>query len=105
MNEKIAFRMQLKPGCLDEYRARHDALWPELRALFKSAGVCDYSIHHDSQTGALFATLWREAGHSMDMLPAQPVMRRWWEYMADLMETNEDHSPLTIPLETVFHLE
>ena len=30
----------------------------------------------------------------MDALPELPVMRKWWDSMADLMETNPDHSPL-----------
>lgn len=103
--EKIAFRMQLKAGRLAEYRARHDAVWPELSALLREAGIRDYSIHHDPETDALFATLWRAAGHGMDALPAHPVMQRWWAYMADLMETNADLSPRSVVLETVFHLD
>jgi L-rhamnose mutarotase len=102
--EKIAFRMQLKPGCLAEYRRRHDAIWPELVALLKAAGIRDYSIHHDPGTDALFATLWREDGHAMDALPGQDVMRRWWAAMAPLMETNPDGSPASLPLPTLFHL-
>ena len=49
--------------------------------------------------------LWRRDGHGMDALPGHPVMRRWWEHMADIMETNPDGSPVAVPLETVFHLE
>jgi L-rhamnose mutarotase len=103
--EKIAFRMQLKPGRLAEYRQRHDAIWPDLVALLRDAGVRDYSIHHDPATDALFATLWRTDGHRMDMLPHDPVMRRWWESMAPLMETHADGSPVSIPLDTLFHLD
>lgn len=103
--EKIAFRMQLNPGQLDEYRRRHDAIWPELVALLKHAGISDYSIHHDPHTDALFATLWRTADHEMDALPAEEVMRRWWAAMAPLMATNPDGSPVSVPLDTVFHLD
>lgn len=103
--QKIAFRMALKPGQLDAYRRRHDEIWPELVDALKAAGIRDYSIHHDAETNALFATLWREEGHRMDDLPALPVMRRWWEWMAPLMETNADGSPVSYPLDTVFHLD
>ncbi len=102
--EKIAFRMQLRPGTAAEYKRRHDALWPELEALLRTAGIRDYSIHLDEDSGALFAVLWRRAGHGMDALPAHPVMQRWWAYMADLMEVNADASPVVVPLPTVFHL-
>lgn len=103
--EKIAFRMQLKPGQLAEYRRRHDAIWPDLVAALKAAGIQDYSIHHDPASDALFATLWRTEAHHMDDLPSLPVMRRWWEAMAPLMETMPDGAPVTVPLRTVFHLD
>jgi L-rhamnose mutarotase len=103
--EKYAFRMRLHPGRDAEYRRRHDAIWPELVELLKSAGISDYSIHLDRETGLLFGVLWRQDDHGMDDLPNHPVMRRWWDAMADIMETNPDNSPVVVPLETVFHLE
>lgn len=105
MMEKIAFRMQLKPGHLAEYRRRHDAIWPDLVDALRQAGIRDYSIHHDPQTDALFATLWRDTDHGMDALPALDVMQRWWAAMAPLMHVHPDGSPVSIPLETVFHLQ
>jgi L-rhamnose mutarotase len=103
--EKYAFRMRLNPGCEAEYRRRHDAIWPELAALLKDAGISDYSIHLDRETGLLFGVLWRRDDHGMDALPGHPVMRRWWDHMADIMETAPDNAPVAVPLETVFHLE
>ncbi|OHC48654.1 MAG: L-rhamnose mutarotase, partial [Rhodobacteraceae bacterium GWF1_65_7] len=83
--EKYAFRMMLNPGMADEYRKRHDEIWPELVDLLKQAGVQDYSIHLDPETNALFGVLWRPADHGMAALPDHPVMQRWWAHMADLM--------------------
>lgn len=103
--EKYAFRMRLNPGMAGEYKARHDALWPELATLLKEAGVCDYSIHLDEETNLLFAVLWRREDHAMDSLPDHPVMRRWWAHMADLMETGADNEPVAVPLRTVFHMQ
>jgi L-rhamnose mutarotase len=102
--EKIAFRMRLKPGCLDEYRRRHDAIWPDLVDALKAAGIRDYSIHHDPETDALFATLRRVDDHEMDRLSALDVMRRWWTSMAPLMDANPDGSPVSVSLATLFHL-
>ncbi|MXN64381.1 L-rhamnose mutarotase [Stappia sp. GBMRC 2046] len=103
--EKYAFKMKLRPGCEDEYRKRHDEIWPELVTLLKEAGISDYSIHLDRETGTLFAVLWRWDGHTMDRLPLDPVMRRWWDHMADIMETKPDGEPVAIPLETMFHMQ
>ena len=104
MSEKYAFTMQLLSGCEAEYKARHDAIWPELVALLHEAGISDYSIHLDNATGVLFGVLWRRDDHAMDALSQSDVMRRWWAYMADLMVTQPDNAPAVTPLRTVFHL-
>jgi L-rhamnose mutarotase len=97
--------MQLNPGMEAEYKRRHDAIWPELAALLRQAGVSDYSIHLDRETNALFGVLWRTNDHTMDELPKHPVMRRWWDHMADLMATRPDHEPVAVPLVTVFQMD
>ena len=102
--EKYAFKMQLNPGCKDEYKRRHDAIWPELVALLKEAGVSDYSIHLDEETGILFGVLWRSDDHTLDDLPGHEVMQRWWRHMADIMETKPDNEPVAVPLTPVFHM-
>lgn len=103
--EKIAFKMQLKPGCAEEYRLRHDAIWPKLVDLLRTSGVRDYSIYLDEATLTLFGVLWRSADHRMDDLPGHAVMREWWAYMADLMETHPGNEPVATALPCVFHLE
>ncbi|WP_347139715.1 L-rhamnose mutarotase [Paracoccus sp. SSK6] len=102
--QRYAFRMMLNPGMADEYRRRHDAIWPKLTALLKDAGVQDYSIHLDPQTNALFGVLWRPDDHGMDALPAHPVMQRWWAHMADIMATHPNNEPVAVPLVPMFHL-
>ncbi|MGF9764368.1 L-rhamnose mutarotase [Microvirga sp. 0TCS3.31] len=104
VREKYAFKMQLNPGMEEEYRRRHDEIWPELVRLLKEAGVEDYSIHLDPDTNILFAVFWRPAQNTMAELPNHPVMKRWWAYMADIMATNPDNSPVEKPLVTVFHM-
>ena len=105
MSEKFAFRMFLNPGCVAEYKKRHDEIWPELSALLKTAGVSDYSIYLDEEHHVLFAVLRRTAGHTMDDLPQHPVMQRWWAHMGDLMRTHPDGSPVAEPLACLFHLD
>lgn len=104
MAEKYAFRMRLNPGMRDEYRKRHDEIWPELVDLLKEAGISDYSIHLDEETNLLFGVLWRRDDHRMDDLPNHPVMRRWWSHMAGVMETLPDDEPVATPLTPVFHM-
>ncbi|PLP58311.1 L-rhamnose mutarotase [Mesorhizobium loti] len=105
MPERIAFRMVLNPGQAAEYRKRHDAIWPELREALHRAGVSDYSIWLDPETDHLFATLVRADDHAMDALPQTEVNRRWWDFMADIMQVTDRNEPLVVPLQQVFHME
>jgi L-rhamnose mutarotase len=101
---RIAFKMKLFEGCEAEYKRRHYALWPELEILFKQAGVKDYSIFLDEETNTLFGYLTIDDAGKLDELPKQPVMQKWWAYMKDIMETNEDNSPVNLRLKEVFYL-
>ncbi|MCB9316227.1 MAG: L-rhamnose mutarotase [Lewinellaceae bacterium] len=103
--KRHAFKMKLRPGFEAEYKKRHDAIWPELQQVIHQAGVQDYSIFLDAETLTLFAVQ-KQADHfDPDFLPNHPVVKKWWAYMADIMETNADHSPVAIPLNEVFHLD
>lgn len=101
---RVAFRMKLFPGKAAEYKRRHDELWPELKTLLKDAGISEYSIFLDEETNSLFAVLNVMDPKDLDSLPAQEVMQKWWKYMADIMETNDDYSPVSISLQEVFYL-
>jgi L-rhamnose mutarotase len=103
MNSR-AFRMKLKPGCVDEYRRRHDEIWPELASLLQGSGIYDYSIFLDEETLHLFAVLKLWPDHDIASLPKHPVMRRWWDYMAELMEVEPGNRPREWPLTQVFHM-
>ncbi len=102
--QRVAFKMQLNMGCEEEYRKRHDALWPELSQLLKETGIHEYSIFLEPQSLALFGVLKIADPVLLADLPAHPVMKRWWNYMKDIMETNEDNSPVSISLKEVFYL-
>jgi L-rhamnose mutarotase len=98
-----AFRMQLKSGAVDEYRERHDAIWPELSELLTESGIHDYSIFLDEATLSLFAVLKLAEPNTRDTLPDHPVMKRWWDYMAPLMEVEDDNRPKEWSLPLIFH--
>ena len=101
---RVAFKMKLFPGLEEEYKKRHDELWPELEELLKKAGISEYSIFLDPDTNSLFGVLKAEDPKNLDNLPKHEVMQRWWKYMADIMESNPDNSPVSIPLKEVFYL-
>jgi L-rhamnose mutarotase len=100
-----AFTMKLKPGNVAEYKRRHEKIWPELAQVLREAGISDYSIYLDEKTLTLFAVQTREDGNTVADLPNHPVVKKWWDYMAPLMEVNPDNSPVYGELPRVFHLE
>jgi L-rhamnose mutarotase len=102
---RLAFKMKLHKGQEAEYKKRHDELWPELRLLLKETGVSDYSIFLDESTGDLLGVLKVKDPILMNELPLHPVMQKWWAFMKDIMESNSDNSPISIPLKEVFHLD
>ena len=102
--KRLAFRMKVFPGMEEEYQKRHDAIWPELIALLKGTGISEYSIFLDRNDGSLFGVLKVADAMKMDELPNHPIMKKWWTYMKDIMESNSDHSPVSIPLTEVFYM-
>src|SRR6185295_5814743 len=101
---RLGFKMKLFKGQEAEYKKRHDALWPELELILRESGISNYSIFLDEATNILFGYLTIDDEKKLDELPLQPVMKKWWAYMKDIMETNEDNSPVNIPLKEVFYL-
>jgi len=103
--QRIAFKMKLFRGHEDEYKIRHDEIWDELKELLKQTGISDYSIFLDKETNHLFAYLTIDDTKKLDQLSKEPIMKKWWSYMKDIMETNEDDSPVVILLKEVFYLK
>lgn len=97
--------MKLKPGFKDAYIKRHHEIWPELKKLLHDAGIRDYSIFLDEETGTLFAVQKIVGESGSQDLGQTEIVKKWWAYMADIMDTNPDNSPVSIPLEEVFYLE
>ena len=102
---RIAFKMKIKPGYAAEYKKRHDVIWPELKKLLEEAGIYDYSIFLDEETHTLFAVQKSRNNEGSQDLAKHEMVQRWWRYMADIMDTNPDYSPVSVPLKEVFRLE
>ena len=102
---RSAFKMKLKSGFEEEYKQRHDEIWPELSEELTKAGISDYSIYLDEETLTLFACQKLSDDNTAAALPETAIVKKWWAYMADIMETNPDNSPVCIPLKEVFHMD
>ena len=103
--KRLAFKMQLNQGQKEEYKKRHSEIWPELKKLLKDAGVKEYSIFLDEGTNTLFAFQKVLGTAGSQNLGETEIVKKWWKYMADIMETNPDNSPVTVELEEVFYMK
>ncbi|MDR1128549.1 MAG: L-rhamnose mutarotase [Treponema sp.] len=103
--KRKAFIMRLHPGCEEEYKRRHDAIWPELKDALHKAGVSDYSIFLDRATDTLFALQHLADDSTDEDLPLQEIMKQWWHRMKDIMDANPDESPVSEELIEVFHMD
>ena len=99
------FKMRLFPGMKEEYERRHNALWPEMRDMIHEYGGKNYTIFLDEDTNTLFGYIEIESEERWAESANTEICKKWWHYMADIMETNADESPVSIDLTNVFHLD
>ena len=84
MNQQFAWVLEERPGYEDEYKKRHEVIWPEMVDMLRNAGVRNYSIFRHGLT--LFGYF--ETDHLVQTIAAinaSDVNRRWGEYMTPIM--------------------
>jgi L-rhamnose mutarotase len=102
--QRLAFKMKLNQGQKEVYKNRHNELWPALKQLLKDNGISEYSIFFDVETNTLFAFQKISDGGGSQDLANNEIVKKWWDFMADIMEVHPDNSPVSIPLEEVFYM-
>ena len=100
-----AFKMELRPGMAEEYRRRHESLWPEMRDMIHAYGGHNYLIFLDPETNALFGYIEIEDEAKWAASADTAICRKWWDYMAPIMDVNPNNSPVSHDLKPVFHLD
>ncbi len=99
------FKMYLYSGMAKEYEKRHNELWPEMIEMIHEYGGRNYSIFLDQETDVLFGYIEVEDEEKWAASADTEINRKWWDYMADIMDTNPDNSPVSVDLNPVFHLD
>ncbi|OXM99853.1 L-rhamnose mutarotase [Bifidobacterium vansinderenii] len=99
------FKMHLYPGMVEEYAKRHNELWPEMKEMIHEYGGHNYTISFDAETNTLFGYIEVEDEERWAQSADTPINRKWWDFMAPVMETNPDNSPVCEDLREVFHLD
>ncbi len=103
MTQRSAFVLTVRPERIGEYVAAHRAVWQEMLAALKAAGIRNYSIFRDGNRmfGYFEADDLEAAGR---YLAEQEVVARWQDAMAELLEQRvPDAGPPQ--LEEIFRLD
>ncbi len=103
--EKYAWKASFKDGCKEEYRKRHNEIWPEMVDVLKAAGIKNYTIwntgnelfgYYECEKGIEFAT---------KVQSESPIVKEWDEYMKDILVMEIDPVTKAQPLlEKLFEL-
>jgi L-rhamnose mutarotase len=104
--ERVCFLLQVRPDCIDEYKARHREVWPEMLDALRATGWRNYSLFL-RRDGLLVGYLETDDfQRALDGMEATDVNARWQAEMAPFFELPGDERPDTglERLEEVFHL-
>ena len=101
MNQQFAWVLEVRPGYEDEYKKRHEEIWPEMVDMLRNAGVRNYSIfRHGLTLFGYFET--DDLEQTITAINASTVNRRWGEYMTPIMKIEIDSQknfPFLLPLQ------
>jgi L-rhamnose mutarotase len=103
--QRVAFRMSIKPGSEEEYRRRHQQVWPELLADLKRAGCQNYSIFlRDTELFAYMEV--DDFQRYLAIMAESQASERWEARMRDiLLRETEAATGFPPVLEEVFHFD
>lgn len=96
--------MAVSPGKAEEYKRRHNPIWPELAQVLKQHGASNYSIFYHASTRQLFGYVEVADGARWEEIGQSEVCLRWWKYMSEIMPANPDGSPASAALHEIYHL-
>lgn len=88
--EKYAWRGKIVPGMQEEYKKRHDNIWPEMKEVLANAGIVNYSIWMQGEE--LFGYYECEKGvdYAAKVQAESDVVKKWDEYMKDILIMEKD---------------
>lgn len=100
--ERFVWIAKVKPGKLEEYKKRHDEIWPEMTEVLNLAGIHNYSIWNIGEQLIGYYEC-ESIEHATKVQRESEVVDRWNEYMKDVMEMEMDPDTGTsVLLEQVF---
>lgn len=103
---RMSFKMKLYPGKKEEYKKRHDNIWPEMVEMLHKYGASNYSIYLDEETNDLIGYVEVENLDKWNESSKDEINQKWQDYMCDIMETEENNNNAKcVMLTEMFHLD
>jgi len=103
--ERYCFTFRLRPGMEDEYRRRHDEIWPELVEALRDAGVRNYTLFRRERQVIAYCECHPDAATAFGKVGATDVNRRWSAYFEDTIEALADDEGNLFVAGEVWHLD
>ena len=103
--ERYAWKAHVLEGQIEEYKRRHDAIWPEMVEVLRAAGIRNYTIWNVGDELFGYYECEKGADYAARVQAESPVVDRWNAYMKDVMVMEMDPRTGAQPrLEQVFFL-
>jgi L-rhamnose mutarotase len=103
--ERICFTFELRPGTEDEYKRRHDEIWPELVEAIQEAGIRNYSLFRRGGQVFAYAECHPDVATAFGKIGATDVNRRWSEWFEDVIVALTDEERNLLRADEVWHLD
>jgi L-rhamnose mutarotase len=103
--ERVCFTFEIRPGTEDEYKKRHDEIWPELVDAIKDAGFANYSLFRRGTTVVAYVECHPDAATAFGALGPQEVNARWATWFEDVIVSLTDENGNLYRLDEVWHLD
>ena len=103
--ERILFSMEIRSGTEDEYKRRHDEIWPELVEAIEQAGIRNYTLFRRGTQVIAYAECHPNVATAFGKVGATDVNRRWADWFRDLIVSLTDEGGNLFLADEVWHLD
>ena len=103
--ERMCFKFEIYPGQEDEYKRRHDEIWPELVQDIQAAGLRNYSLFRSGQEIVAYVECHPDVATCFEKLSTSDANARWSEWFQDVIVALADDDGQLFRLGEVWHLD
>ncbi|HEY4278789.1 MAG TPA: L-rhamnose mutarotase [Conexibacter sp.] len=103
--ERCCFTFTLRPGMEEEYRRRHDEIWPEMVVALTASGIANYTIFRRGREVIAYCECEPDAATAFGRMGDTEVNQRWSVWFEDVIEALADEAGELRWAEQVWHLE